>query len=479
MRVMKLIIGLALVGCAAILGLSAASASKMPSRATEEIREVESRIDRIEAETMARMKNEHSGQFQRIELLGKLLLFDRELSVNRNEACAFCHMPETGFTGPVSSLNATTVAYPGSIRTRFSSRKPQSHTYATFAPVLHYNKAQGDFVGGNFWDMRATGTRLNNPVPDQAQGPPLNPVEMGFIDSACLVYRASRRPYRPLAEELWGAEAFAISWPSNVERVCAQPGPVAVSDPFPVHLNAIDRGTANRTFDQFAEAVAAYEASSEVNPFSSKYDAVLAGKAKFTPDEKAGNDLFRSATTHCNECHRDGGPGEEPLFTDFTASNLGIPANSAMPFYAETKADRFGYVANPLGEAYIDKGVGGFLESPQNPRSEWAKLAGSFTGKFKTPTLRNVDMRPRPDFVKAYMHNGYLKSLKEVVHFYNTRDALPRCQGNDPGEKKTCWPAPEFADTMNKRQLGNLHLTVQQEDQIVAFLKTLTDGFER
>jgi cytochrome c peroxidase len=478
MPVMKLIVGLALVGCAAIFGFSTAAASKMPSGAPEEIREVESRIDRIEAETMARVKNRHSGQFQQIELLGKLLLFDRELSVNRNEACAFCHMPETGFTGPVSSLNATTVAYPGSVRTRFSSRKPQSHTYATYAPVLHYNQAQGDFVGGNFWDMRATGTRLNNPVPEQAQGPPLNPVEMGLIDSACLVYRASRRPYRPLAEEVWGAEAFAIRWPSNVEQVCAQPGPATASDPFPVHLTAIDRGTANRTFDQFAEAVAAYEASSEVNPFSSKYDAVLAGKAKFTPDEKAGNDLFHSPTTHCNECHRDGGPGEEPLFTDFTASNLGVPANSALPYYSETKADRFGYVANSLGQAYLDKGVGGFLESPQNPRTDWAKLTAGFTGKFKTPTLRNVDMRPRPDFVKAYMHNGYLKSLKEVVHFYNTRDALPRCQANDPGEKRTCWPAPEFAGTMNKRQLGNLHLTDQQEDQIAAFLKTLSDGFE-
>src|SRR5260370_20430924 len=112
----KLIVGLALVSCAAIFGFSAAAASKMPSGAAEEIRKVESRIDRIETETMARVKNERGGQFQKIELLGKLLLFDRELSVNRNEACAFCHMPETGFTGPVSSLNATRVACPGSIR---------------------------------------------------------------------------------------------------------------------------------------------------------------------------------------------------------------------------------------------------------------------------------------------------------------------------------------------------------------------------
>jgi cytochrome c peroxidase len=119
----------------------------------------------------------------------------------------------------------------------------------------------------------------------------------------------------------------------------------------------------------------------------------------------------------------------------------------------------------------------GFLSSPDNPRPEWSHLAASFTGKFKTPTLRNVDKGPRPDFVKAYMHNGYLKSLKEVVHFYNTRDALPRCQASVPGEKTTCWPAPGYPSTMNKRQLGNLHLTEEQENQIVAFLQTLTDGF--
>jgi hypothetical protein len=97
-----------------------------------------------------------------VELLGKLMLYDKELSVNRNETCAFSHMPEAGFTGPVSELNRTTGSYPGSVRTRFSERKPQSHAYAPLAPVLHYNPGQGDLVGGNFWDMRATGRRLGN-----------------------------------------------------------------------------------------------------------------------------------------------------------------------------------------------------------------------------------------------------------------------------------------------------------------------------
>jgi cytochrome c peroxidase len=408
-------------------------------------------------------------------LLGKLILFDENLSVNKNEACAFCHMPETGFSGPVSTLNATTVSYPGSVRTRFGNRRPQTHTYATFAPVLHYNANQGDFVGGAFWDMRTTGIRLNNPIAEQAQGPPLNPFEMGLIDSACMVYRLSRGQYRSLAEKVWGAQAFVIHWPEDVDRVCSQPAPPPVSDPYPVHLTAIDRGLSNTTFDQIAQAIATYESSGEVNAFSSKYDRVLAEKAQFTADEKAGYSLFRSGVSHCNECHRDGGPGEEPLFTDFTASNLGLPANPAIPFYSEDAPDRSGYAANPAGRKYSDGGVGDFLI--RAPTAQWAEMASSFKGKFKVPTLRNVDKRPHPDFVKAYMHNGYLKSLKEVVHFYNTRDVLPRCQPGDPREKISCWPAPEYPKTVNKKQLGNLGLTSKQEDQIVAFMKTLSDGF--
>ena len=117
------------------------------------------------------------------------------------------------------------------------------------------------------------------------------------------------------------------------------------------------------------------------------------------------------------------------------------------------------------------------MSSSLNPNHEWAAVAHSFLGKYKTPTLRNVDKRPNPGFVKAYMHNGYLKSLKEVVHFYNTRDALPKCKSGDPGEKVTCWPAPENPDMINRKQLGDLKLSDKQEDLLVAFLKTLTDGY--
>src|SRR5271167_3123039 len=275
--------------------------------ALKEIAEVEAEIDRIEAQTLERLAAPPNNEAQQVELLGKAMLYDKQLSVNRNQACTFCHMPETGFTGPVSDLNRTTGSYPGSVRTRFSNRKPQSHAYAPLSPVLHYNPGQGDLVGGNFWDMRATGRRLGNPAAEQAEGPPINPVEMGLPDIACVVYRASQRPYRALFERVWGQQAFALAWPSDVDQVCARPGPPPASAPMPVQLSLLDRGRASVTFDQMSQSIVGYEASAEVTQFTSKFDAILAGKAQFTTQEQQGNEIFRGKG-RCNECHRDGGP---------------------------------------------------------------------------------------------------------------------------------------------------------------------------
>jgi cytochrome c peroxidase len=200
-------------------------AGKMPPGFEQDVARVVANIDQIEADTLLNMSQTTLDRQGQIRTLGKLLLFDKHLSVNQNEVCSFCHTPETGFTGPIQSLNLGTVSYPGSVRTRFSNRKPQSYMYATFAPVLHYNSLQGDFVGGNFWDMRASGYRLQSPSAEQAQGPPTNPVEMGLPDSACLAYRLSKAPYRKLFQGVWGADSFGIQWPRDVERVCSTPGP--------------------------------------------------------------------------------------------------------------------------------------------------------------------------------------------------------------------------------------------------------------
>jgi cytochrome c peroxidase len=307
---------------------------------------------------------------------------------------------------------------------------------------------------------------------------------MGLPDIACSVYRASQRPYRGLFETVWGAQAFAIGWPANVEGVCNTPGPPPASDPAPVHLSAVDRGRAAATFDQMAQSIAGYEASHEITAFSSKYDAVLAGKAQFTPQEHQGYEIFRGKG-RCNECHRDGGPGEDPLFTDFTASNIGTPANPDLPYYSENNPDVSGYVANKDGSSFVDGGVGAFLSKghplsqPSAVDARWRTLAPDTRGRFQVPTLRNVDKRPTPDFVKAYGHNGYFKSLKQIVHFYNTRDVMPRCAPHDPREGTGCWPAPESTENMNKSKTGNLGLTDQEEDALVAFMQTLTDGSTR
>jgi cytochrome c peroxidase len=471
---------LAAAGTAAVWGQG--PSTTLSPAALKEIAEVEAEVDRTEAEMLARLAAPPSNQVQQIELLGKLMLYDKELSVNRNEACAFCHTPETGFTGPVSELNRTTGSYPGSVRTRFSNRKPQTHSYAPLSPVLHYNPGQGDLVGGNFWDMRATGRRLGNPAAEQAEGPPTNPVEMGLPDIACAVYRAAQRPYRSLFESVWGQQAFVIQWPTDVEQVCNQPGPPSANDPMPVHLTQPDRGRAAATFDQMAQSIAGYEASAEVTPFTSKFDAVQAGKTQFTPQEQAGYALFRGKA-QCNNCHRDGGPGEDPLFTDFTASNIGTPANPQLPYYAEQRPDARGYLANPAGSSYVDPGVAGFLATdnllsqPSPVDARWVPLAPQNRGRFQVPTLRNVDKRPYPTFVKAYGHNGYFKSLKSIVHFYNTRDVLPRCGSNDPGEGTTCWPAPESTENMNTKFVGRLGLSDEEEDALVSFMQTLSDGF--
>ncbi len=206
-----------LVSCAVVFGLlifarttgtqNGASQNLASPSLEQEIKRVEAEIDKIFADTLAQLPSlpgDAAHRMKRVQTLGKLELFDKQLSVNRNQACTFCHMPYVDFTGPISMLNATTVAYPGSVRnitadqaqSRYGHRNPQSYTYAPYYPALQYNKTQGDFYGGNFWDLRATGFALQNPAAEQAKDPPIDPNEMGLPDTACVVRRISMGPYR-------------------------------------------------------------------------------------------------------------------------------------------------------------------------------------------------------------------------------------------------------------------------------------------
>ena len=401
--------------------------------------------------------------------LGKSIFFDKQLSLKRNQSCASCHDPAAGWTGPDAAVNAREAIYQGSVPGRSGNRKPPSAAYAATHPKLHLfldeDESEQLFVGGNFWDGRATGDKLGNPVADQAQGPFLNPVEQALPDMLCVVYRVCNpaEPYPISFEEVWGKGACEISWPENFDKMCEQN---VISVPLPGKSMA----RAGKAFDQIALSIAAFEASEEVNPFSSKFDYYLKGQVRLTAAEQTGLDLFKNKGK-CAECHvLDPGPGNTPpVFTDFTYDNLGIPKNLENPFYS-MPAD-----INPQGNRWVDNGLGGFLQTHQDLRQHWLDNIG----KHKVPTLRNIDKRPQPGFVKAYGHNGYFKDLKQIVHFYNTRDVLGICWGAaGEVEGETCWPSPEIALNVNTEELGDLKLTDSEEDAIIVFLKTLTDGYD-
>jgi cytochrome c peroxidase len=487
-----LAVALAVFGDAAFFARHAKAQNSPAPTLQSEIAQVEARVDALEGEALTQASQVYPGAPEAVVVLGKVLFFDKNLSVNRNTACGFCHMPETGFQGGIELINRTTVNQPGSVRTRFSLRKPPSAAYAAFSPPLQYPTKPGEakcsdcFIGGNFWDLRATGLRLGNPSASQAQGSPVNPTEMANREPACVVRRISQRPYRTFFEQVVGPRAFDIHWPANVDVLCSLPNdnpstrigsevPGPNDTPWIVPLATADRVRVQYTFDLMAHAIAAYEASPEVSPFSSKFDAFLAGKAKLGPVEMRGYALFNSRA-RCNRCHVDPNGDPRPLFTDNTTSNLGIPKNPVLAYYTQTKPDQYGYIGDPEGLAFVDLGVGGFLRSPENGNDAWRSLASNFDGRFRTVTVRNVDKRPYPGFVKAYGDNGYFKSLKEFVHFYNTRDVLPHCAAGSPGEGVTCWPPPEVPRNINTT-CCDLGLTDQQEDDLVAFLRTLTDGY--
>lgn len=401
--------------------------------------------------------------------LGKALFFDVNLSINGDQACASCHGPEVGFSGPESFTNAAGAVYEGSIPGRFGNRKPPSAAYATPSPILHFvmEKDGPLFIGGNFWDGRATGEVLGNPAADQALGPFLNPVEQGLSDAACVVYRACTASYPITFDQVYPGLCTAIVWPpaGDVATACAAEGTQLA-------LSPESRAKVDEAYSDIGLAIKAYEASSEVNAYTSKYDYYLAGMVRLTKQERKGLNIFKSKGK-CANCHiLDEGPnGEPPLLTDFTFDNLGVPRNPANSWY--TMPAEF----NPDGANWIDYGLGAFLET----RGDYSQFAEENVGKQKVPTLRNVDRRPYTGFVKAYGHNGYFKSLEQIVHFYNTRDVKPTCPNplTSAADAMTmgCWPAPEVEENVNDDELGNLHLTPAQEEAIVAFLKTLSDGY--
>jgi cytochrome c peroxidase len=403
------------------------------------------------------------------EQLGKNLFFDENLSTPTGMSCATCHHPSAGFADP-------RLEYPvseGVLPQFFGDRNSPTAAYAAFSPPFHWSPGGGGmggggmgpgggmggggmsggtmepgWVGGQFWDGRAAD------LVEQAKGPFLNPLEMRNPNKTVVVNKVRRSDYAPMFVAVYG--------------------PIVLRD-------------AEVAYDCIADAIAAYEASKEVSPFTSKYDYFLTGQVQLTTQEQMGMMVFNSAQAGCSTCHPlmmgggmggggrgpggggmgpgsgdSGGGGMTPraLFTDFHYKNLGTPANPLNPFY------RLPPAFNPLGELYVDHGLGKTLRAMGYSEEQ----AGLEDGKFKTPTLRNVAVTP------PYMHNGIFSSLMEVVHFYNTGNVLISMEGPD-NMIDEYWP-PEVDRNVDDAFVGGLGLTQMQAMNLIAFLNTLTDGYQ-
>jgi cytochrome c peroxidase len=334
------------------------------------------------------------------EYLGKLLFFEKSLSTPPGQSCSDCHSPEVAFADPETELPVSRGAYSD----RYGSRNDMTISYSAFVPPLHFNEEDSVWVGGLFWDGRV------NSLAEQSKGPPLNPLEMANPDTLTILKKLESLSYVTLFAEVYGSDA--LSNPSTA-------------------------------FNNMADAIEAYERTSEVSPFTSKYDYWLGGKTELNEQELRGLKLFEAedkgncAACHPNTVSQDGSP---PQFTDFTYDNLGVPRNPENPFYSLPQE------LNPEGFEFIDLGLGKTLNDPNQ------------NGKFRVPTLRNVEVTP------PYMHNGVFKTLFTVLAFYNTRDVAK-------------WPDPEVPNNVNMDELGNLKLTNNELEDLIAFLRTLTDGW--
>lgn len=375
--------------------------------------------------------------------LGRALFNDRNLSLHRNQSCASCHTPEAvsmptngmgmipaGFADP-QGVRLGRATSEGSSAGRFGGLNAPSAAYAAFSPEFHWEAADETYVGGQFWNGRASDLQ------SQAGMPILNPVEMGMPSKWAVVSRLkANMDYRG---------AFMTVFGIDLSTIPDEDAPAA---------GAIAPAIVDVAYAAAAQAISQFERSAEVNRFTSKFDFWLAGKVELTELEKAGLKLF-NGSAQCALCHPseatrdDAGRTIPPLFTDFTYDNLGIPRNKDIP-----------------GDPSPDPGLHG------RPEIAAAHPDGRQLGKHKVMTLRNVAA------TAPYGHNGVFKTLKQLVHFYNTRDVLGQVESNlSPGFGVQGWPEPEISENVNTEELGNLGLTDSEEEAVVAFLQTLTDGY--
>ncbi len=368
--------------------------------------------------------------------LGKRLYNDNNLSANRNQSCASCHSLKTiagkaaAFVAPANAKHGTPVSL-GSIEFATGTLNAPSAAYAAFSPKFHWDGQEGLYIGGQFWNGRASD------LAGQAEKPLLNPVEMAMPSQWAVVSR--------LKENTAYVKAFYQLYQLDLDAV------PHIKD---AQFQQSTPKTVEGIYHKMAQAIAEFEKSPVFSKFNSKFDFVTAGKTQFTELEAQGLKLF-NGKAGCSACHIsqpgvDGQGNKVPaLFTDFTYDNIGLPRNLKIP-----------------GNPKPNLGLG--------ERSDLRKLDPDKTlwGKHKVMTLRNIAITP------PYGHNGVFASLEQITHFYNTRDTLGEVSNNlSPNFGISGWPKPEVDKNVNHDELGNLRLTTAQEKAVVAFMGTLTDDY--
>lgn len=353
----------------------------------------------------------------RKESLGKLIFEDGRLSTPEGQSCSGCHASSRSFTDPDPSKSTSE----GAVKGRFVPRNTPTILYGSPTPKLHWDEGRNTWIGGQFWDGRVDTQAA------QALRPFLGHLEMNNGDLSVVVEKIQKGPYSKEFIRVYGKRIFE--------------NPV-------------------KAYEKVGDAIQAFERTAQFSLFSSKYDRYLEGQSVLTPEESHGREVFeREDKGNCAACHpsRPSADGKQrPLFTDFSYDNIGVPRNNENQFYALPSS------LNPEGWLFMDKGLGVTVQDETQD------------GKFKVPTLRNIE-RTGP-----YMHNGYFKTLRGVVEFYNTRDLLPTCSNPWASEaearKLRCWPKAEISRNVNHLELGHLGLSSGEIDDLLAFLHTLNDN---
>jgi len=352
----------------------------------------------------------------RKESLGQLIFEDTRLSSPEGQACSGCHLSSRFFIDPDPARSTSE----GAVNGRFVPRNTPTILYGSASPKLHWDASAGTWVGGQFWDGREDSHAA------QALKPFLGPLEMNADDLNVIIERIRKGPYAREFTKVYGARIF-----ENPTKAYAKVG----------------------------DAIQAFEKTAQFSPFNARYDRYLEGRAGLSPQENRGREIFeREDKGNCAACHphKPSSDGKQrPLFTDFSYDNIGVPRNVENRFYALPRS------LNPEGWAFIDKGLGATVKDEAQD------------GKFKVPTLRNIEK------TGPYMHNGYFKTLRGVVEFYNTRDLLPACSNAWATEqealKMKCWPQAELNRNVNHDELGHLGLSSGEIDDLLSFLHTLND----